>query len=46
MKDFIQSIEDEKDELIKELQISELEYNSILVFLSTKPKLLRVEATS
>ena len=46
MKDFIQSIEDEKDELIKELQISELEYNSILVFLSTKPELIRVEATS
>lgn len=46
MKDFIQSIKDEKDELIKELQISELDYNSILVFLSTKPSLIRIEATS
>ena len=40
------SIKDEKDELIKELQISELDYNSILVFLSTKPSLIRIEATS
>jgi len=46
MKDFIQSIKDEKDELIKELQISELDYNSILVFLSTKPELIRLDATS
>jgi len=46
MKDFIQSIKDEKDELIKELQISELDYNSILVFLSTKPELIRIDATS
>ena len=40
----ITSIEAEKDELISEF--SETEYKSIINFLSTKPELIRIEATS
>lgn len=46
MKEFIESINVEKDELIKDLQITNDAYEDIISFLSTPPQLIRIEATS
>lgn len=46
INNLISSISEEKDELIRELQLSEKEYKFIIDFLYTKPELIRLYATS
>jgi hypothetical protein len=46
IKDLIKSLDAEKDIFIKEVQISNDDYENIIGFLSTPPQLIRIEATS